>query len=164
MGEDVDLDGNPPSVAVLRADRAGKDTKTPRSSGKEDYHRRLRKIEGQVRGLQRMIEADTWCPDVATQVASATRALQEVAVGGVISGLAALAHETRLELFRQLVRKGVTGESAGELARTLGIPPQTLSFHLKEMTHAGLLRPRREGRQIYYIVDFGHARACSSAT
>ena len=59
---------------------------TPRSargyaSGKEDYLRRLRKIEGQVRGLQKMIEADTWCPDVVTQVASATRALQEVAAG-----------------------------------------------------------------------------------
>ena len=49
--------------------------------GKEDYLRRLRKIEGQVRGLQKMFEADTWCPDVVTQVASATRALQEVAVG-----------------------------------------------------------------------------------
>ena len=46
-----------------------------------DGDRRLRKIEGQVRGLQKMIEADTWCPDVVTQVASATRALQEVAVG-----------------------------------------------------------------------------------
>ena len=51
------------------------------ASGKEDYLRRLRKIEGQVRGLQRMIDADAWCPDVVTQVASATRALQEVAVG-----------------------------------------------------------------------------------
>jgi DNA-binding FrmR family transcriptional regulator len=51
------------------------------ASGKEDYLLRLRKIEGQVRGLQKMIEADTWCPDVVTQVASATRALQEVAVG-----------------------------------------------------------------------------------
>jgi DNA-binding FrmR family transcriptional regulator len=51
------------------------------ASGKDDYLRRLRKIEGQVRGLQRMIEEDTWCPDVVTQVASATRALQEVAVG-----------------------------------------------------------------------------------
>jgi DNA-binding FrmR family transcriptional regulator len=51
------------------------------ASGKEDYLRRLRKIEGQVRGLQKMIEADTWCPDVVTQVASVTRALQEVAVG-----------------------------------------------------------------------------------
>ena len=38
-------------------------------------------IEGQVRGLQKMIEADTWCPDVVTQVTSATRALQEVATG-----------------------------------------------------------------------------------
>ena len=51
------------------------------ASGKEDYLRRLRKVEGQVRGLQKMIEADTWCPDVVIQVASATRALQEVAVG-----------------------------------------------------------------------------------
>jgi DNA-binding FrmR family transcriptional regulator len=51
------------------------------ASGKEDYLRRLRKIEGQVRGLHKMIEHDTWCPDVVTQVASATRALQEVAVG-----------------------------------------------------------------------------------
>jgi len=51
------------------------------ASGREYYLRRLRKIEGQVRGLQKMIEADTWCPDVVTQVASATRALQEVAVG-----------------------------------------------------------------------------------
>ena len=51
------------------------------ASGKDDYLRRLRKVEGQVRGLQKMIEADTWCPDVVIQVASVTRALQEVAVG-----------------------------------------------------------------------------------
>jgi DNA-binding FrmR family transcriptional regulator len=51
------------------------------ASGKDDYLARLRKIEGQVRGLQRMIENDRWCPDVVTQVGSATRALQEVAVG-----------------------------------------------------------------------------------
>ena len=65
------------------ADCTGGATRTSRgyASGKEDYLRRLRKIEGQVRGLQRMIEADTWCPDVVTQIASATRALQEVAVG-----------------------------------------------------------------------------------
>jgi ArsR family transcriptional regulator, arsenate/arsenite/antimonite-responsive transcriptional repressor len=76
----------------------------------------------------------------------------------VIRGLAALAHETRLAVFRQLVRHGRAGESAGELARRLEIPPQTLSFHLKEMTRAGLLVARREGRNIYYAVDFGHAR------
>ena len=51
------------------------------ASGKADYLARLKKIEGQVRGLQRMVEEDRWCPDVVTQVASATRALQEVAVG-----------------------------------------------------------------------------------
>ena len=62
---------------------AGATRRTARgyAQGKDDYLTRLRKIEGQVRGLQRMIEADTWCPDVVTQVASATRALQEVAVG-----------------------------------------------------------------------------------
>ena len=51
------------------------------ASGKDDYLARLRKIEGQVRGLQRMIEDDRWCPDVVTQVSSVTRALQEVTVG-----------------------------------------------------------------------------------
>lgn len=76
----------------------------------------------------------------------------------VITSLAALAHETRLALFRQLVRKGGRGESAGELAQQLQIPPQTLSFHLKEMTRAGLLRSRREGRHVFYVADFDHAR------
>jgi DNA-binding FrmR family transcriptional regulator len=63
--------------------RAGATQRSARgyASGKDDYLRRLRKVEGQVRGLQKMIEADTWCPDVITQVASATRALQEVATG-----------------------------------------------------------------------------------
>lgn len=51
------------------------------ASGKDDYLRRLRKIDGQIRGLQKMIDDDAWCPCVVTQVASATRALQEVAVG-----------------------------------------------------------------------------------
>ena len=51
------------------------------ASGKDDYLARLRKIEGQVRGLQRMIEDNRWCPDVVVQVSSVTRGLQEVAVG-----------------------------------------------------------------------------------
>ncbi len=66
--------------------------------------------------------------------------LTQLAPGAVISGLAALAHETRLALFRDLVRKGGTGESAGELARRLEIAPQTLSFHLKEMTVKQLVK------------------------
>jgi CsoR family transcriptional regulator, copper-sensing transcriptional repressor len=64
----------PPSTGATRPQRGY-------ASGKEDYLRRLRKVEGQVRGLQKMIEADTWFPNVVIQVGSATRALQEVAVG-----------------------------------------------------------------------------------
>ncbi|HUY48595.1 MAG TPA: metal-sensitive transcriptional regulator [Streptosporangiaceae bacterium] len=48
---------------------------------KDDYLRRLRRIEGQVRGLQRMVESDEYCIDVLTQVSAATRALQSVALG-----------------------------------------------------------------------------------
>lgn len=51
------------------------------ASGKDDYLLRLRRIEGQMRGLQKMIEDDRWCPEVVTQVAAAIRALQEVSVG-----------------------------------------------------------------------------------
>jgi len=48
---------------------------------KDDYLKRLRRVEGQIRGLQRMVEDDTYCIDVLTQVAAATKALQSVAVG-----------------------------------------------------------------------------------
>jgi len=51
------------------------------SIDKDDYLKRLRRIEGQVRGLQRMIDEDTYCIDVLTQVSAVTRALQSVAVG-----------------------------------------------------------------------------------
>ena len=51
------------------------------AQGKDDYLARLRKVEGQVRGLLRMVEADSYCPDVVIQVTAVTRALQEVAVG-----------------------------------------------------------------------------------
>ena len=51
------------------------------SHDKDNYLRRLRRIEGQVRGLQRMIEDDKYCIDILTQVAAATKALQSVALG-----------------------------------------------------------------------------------
>lgn len=51
------------------------------SMNKADYRNRLRRIEGQVRGLQRMVEEDQYCIDVLTQIASVTRALQGVALG-----------------------------------------------------------------------------------
>ena len=61
-----------------------------------------------------------------------------------IDALAALAQETRLDLFRQLVRAGPPGRSAGELARTLGVKPNTLSFHLGHLANAGLVVARRD--------------------
>lgn len=51
------------------------------SANKDDYRKRLRRIEGQVRGLQRMVEEDTYCIDILTQVSAATKALQSVAIG-----------------------------------------------------------------------------------
>ncbi|MBI2383465.1 MAG: helix-turn-helix transcriptional regulator [Gammaproteobacteria bacterium] len=71
-----------------------------------------------------------------------------------VSRLSALAQESRLSVFRLLVRKGPDGLAAGEIAERLRIAPNTLSFHLKELSQAGLLRPRQEGRHVYYAADF----------
>ena len=73
----------------------------------------------------------------------------------VISALAALAQETRLDVFRRLVRAGLGGLPAGDLASELDVPPATLSFHLKELRNAQLVTREREGRTIRYAPDFG---------
>jgi len=67
-----------------------------------------------------------------------------------VTALAALAQESRLSLYRLLVRRGPEGYAAGEIAARLGIPGPTLSFHLKALAHAGLVDVRREGRYIRY--------------
>lgn len=71
-----------------------------------------------------------------------------------VATLGALAQETRLAVFRLLVKAGPTGLSAGVIAERIGVAPATLSFHLKELERAGLLIGRRESRQIYYAPDF----------
>ena len=71
-----------------------------------------------------------------------------------VAALAALAQETRLAVFRLLVEAGPHGLAPGGIAETLELPGATLSFHLKELSHAGLVRSRQEGRFIYYTVDF----------
>ncbi|MEX0922103.1 MAG: metalloregulator ArsR/SmtB family transcription factor [Rhodovibrionaceae bacterium] len=71
-----------------------------------------------------------------------------------IAALGALAQETRLKIYRLLVRAGPLGEPAGGIAATLGLAPATLSFHLKELERAGLVLSRREGRRIFYAPDF----------
>ena len=71
-----------------------------------------------------------------------------------ITALAALAQETRLDVFRLLVRAGSEGLPAGEVGASLRIPSATLSFHLKELKGAGLIRCERAGRSRIYRPDF----------
>ncbi|MBX3307575.1 MAG: helix-turn-helix transcriptional regulator [Nitrospira sp.] len=66
----------------------------------------------------------------------------------------ALSQETRLRVFRLLVEYGQDGTAAGTLSETLGIPHNTLSFHLSQMSHAGLVLSQREGRSIIYRANF----------
>ena len=75
-----------------------------------------------------------------------------------VGGLSALAHPGRLEVFRRLVRAGPAGMAAGELARTTGSLPNTLSANLNILAGAGLVSSRREGRSIIYAA--GYERMC----
>jgi ArsR family transcriptional regulator, arsenate/arsenite/antimonite-responsive transcriptional repressor len=72
-----------------------------------------------------------------------------------VAALAALAQESRLAIFRLLVQAGKPGLAAGALGEQLGIPPATLSFHLKTLAHAGLVSARTEGRFVIYSANFG---------
>jgi ArsR family transcriptional regulator len=71
-----------------------------------------------------------------------------------VVALSALAQDTRLEIYRRLVRQGPDGLPAGEIARALSIPPATLSFHLAQLDHAGLVVARRAGRSIVYAANY----------
>lgn len=71
-----------------------------------------------------------------------------------VEALAALAQGSRLSIFRLLVRAGKQGVAAGALGEKLGIPPATLSFHLKTLTHARLIKSRTEGRFVIYSANF----------
>ena len=71
-----------------------------------------------------------------------------------VFALSALAHEARLAVFKLLVQAGPIGLAAGVIATRLKIAPSALSFHLKELTHAGLLVQRPDGRKIHYSANF----------
>ena len=68
--------------------------------------------------------------------------------------LAALAQDTRLSIFRLLVRAGPTGVAAGEIGHALEVPPATVSFHLKELAHAELILARQQSRFIFYSANY----------
>ncbi|MBB1627313.1 helix-turn-helix transcriptional regulator [Achromobacter sp. UMC71] len=71
-----------------------------------------------------------------------------------VQALAAIAHESRLTVYRLLVQAGPAGLSAGSLAEKTGIAPSSLSFHLKELVHAGLLTSRQDGRFVIYAAQY----------
>jgi ArsR family transcriptional regulator len=91
---------------------------------------------------------------------------------GAVTSLAALAQGMRLRIFRALVGAGPHGLTPGALALTLGAPGSTLSFHLKELMHAGLVSQEREGRNLIYrpslaqmnaLLDYLTAHCCQAA-
>jgi ArsR family transcriptional regulator, arsenate/arsenite/antimonite-responsive transcriptional repressor len=72
-----------------------------------------------------------------------------------IAALDALAQETRLDVYRLLVTQGPAGLPAGAIADQLDVLPASLTFHLKELQHAGLITQRRLGRQLIYAAEYG---------
>ena len=76
-----------------------------------------------------------------------------------IAALGALAQETRLALFRLLVTCGAEGLPAGVIAERLGVQPSSLSFHLAQLAHAGLITQRRLSRQLIYSAEYGTMNA-----
>ncbi len=71
-----------------------------------------------------------------------------------IAALAALAQDTRLDVFRLLVQVGGEGMPAGQIGERLGLPSATLSFHLNQLRHAGLVTFRRESRSLIYAAEY----------
>jgi len=76
-----------------------------------------------------------------------------------VKSFSALSQETRLSAFRILVQHGKQGIAAGVLSEELGIPHNTLSFHLSHLSHAGLVSSRRKGRSVIYYANLGMAQA-----
>ena len=72
----------------------------------------------------------------------------------VIKALAALAQPSRLQIFRALVVTGQAGATPGTLVESLGMPAATLSFHLKELSHTGLISQERNGRHLIYRAEY----------
>ena len=79
-------------------------------------------------------------------------------ISTTVKALSALAQESRLNAFRLLVRSGCEGLAAGEIARQLSIPHNTLSSHLSILSNAGLIESHRESRSIIYHINFNGTR------
>lgn len=76
-----------------------------------------------------------------------------------VDALSALASESRLEVFRLLVKRGPEGYTPSDLIKRMDLPAPTLSFHLRGLVRAGLVVSRRDGRNLYYSPHFEHMNA-----
>lgn len=76
-----------------------------------------------------------------------------------VTALAALAQDSRLQVYRLLVQAGPEGMAASEIADALAIPANTLSFHLKTLSHAELVHSRQQSRFIYYSANYEQMNA-----
>jgi DNA-binding transcriptional ArsR family regulator len=92
--------------------------------------------------------------DHSTNIELNNSRIVEMYVKNIVAALAALAQETRLAVFRLLVQAGPAGMAATQIAEGVGIAPSLLSFHLKELLHAGLISQTREGRSLIYAANF----------
>jgi DNA-binding transcriptional ArsR family regulator len=77
----------------------------------------------------------------------------------IVTTLAALAQDSRLVIFRALVQAGPSGLAAGRISELTGIAPSLLSFHLKELSHAGMVDSRQAGRFVIYTANFSTMNA-----
>ena len=83
-------------------------------------------------------------------------------IPAAVEALSALAQESRLAVFRLLVQAGHDGLPAGHIAERLGLPAPTLSFHLAQLKHAGLVHQRRDGRSLIYAANYDGMSALMS--
>ncbi|MFN3237518.1 MAG: ArsR/SmtB family transcription factor [Pseudomonadales bacterium] len=83
---------------------------------------------------------------------------QNLTVPAATAMFAALAQETRLQAYQRLVKAGPDGMPAGKLSEALGIPHNTLSFHLSHLANAGVVSSRKEGRSVIYIANYEAVR------
>jgi ArsR family transcriptional regulator, arsenate/arsenite/antimonite-responsive transcriptional repressor len=105
----------------------------------------------------RNVQAREACSDVMEPPTQASGSPMQAAEA--VRALGALAHEHRLAIYRMLVERGPTGLAAGVIAERLGCLPSSLTFHLQHLQRAGLIVPRRTGRQMIYAADFTHMTA-----
>ncbi len=83
-------------------------------------------------------------------------------INDAVNALGGLAQESRLRVFRLLIRAGTDGIAAGDIAKAVGIPKNTLSSHLGILTRAKLIQAQKEGRSMIYAVDFEGTRSLLS--